>query len=40
MLGSLVLDHFGWVGFAQHPVSLPRLAGALLVVAGVALIRR
>lgn len=40
MLGSLVLDHFGWVGFTEHPVSLPRLAGALLVVAGVALIRR
>ena len=40
MLASLVLDHFGWVGFAQQPVTPARLAGAILVAAGVALIRR
>lgn len=40
MLASLVLDHFGWVGFAQQPVTAARLVGAVLVVAGVALIRR
>ena len=40
MLSSLVLDHFGWVGFAQQPLTLARFAGAILVVAGVALIRR
>lgn len=40
MIASLALDHFGWVGFAEHPVSPARLAGAVLVVAGVILIRR
>jgi transporter family-2 protein len=40
MLASLLLDHFGWVGFAVHPVSLARLAGAAMVILGVILIRR
>lgn len=39
MLASLAFDHFGLLGLSQHPVSLPRLAGALLLVAGVVLIR-
>jgi transporter family-2 protein len=40
MLASIVLDHFGWVGFAQHPLTPARGLGALLVVVGVILIRR
>jgi bacterial/archaeal transporter family-2 protein len=40
MLGSLVLDHYGLVGYAQHAVNLPRVAGAVLVIAGVLLIQR
>jgi transporter family-2 protein len=40
MLASVALDHFGWVGFAQHPASLPRLLGAVLIVVGVTLIRK
>lgn len=40
MLASLLLDHFGWVGFAPHPVTLQRLLGALMVIGGVVLIRR
>jgi bacterial/archaeal transporter family-2 protein len=36
MLGSLVFDHYGLFGLAQHPVDLP---GALLLIAGVVLIR-
>jgi bacterial/archaeal transporter family-2 protein len=40
MLGSLVLDHYGLVGYAQHAVNLPRIAGAVLVIAGVLLIQR
>jgi transporter family-2 protein len=36
---SLVVDHFGWVGFAENPVSAGRLAGIGLVAAGVALVR-
>lgn len=36
---SVVLDHFGWVGYAEHPVSLPRIAGIALLAAGAYLIR-
>ena len=38
-LASLVVDHFGWVGFEQHHVSPGRLAGMALVAAGVVLVR-
>ncbi|HEX7126824.1 MAG TPA: DMT family transporter [Thermodesulfobacteriota bacterium] len=40
MIASLVLDHFGLVGFPRYPVSPSRLLGAALVVLGVALLRR
>jgi len=40
MIGSIVFDHFGWLGLAQKPVDLTRLAGAALLIAGVVLIRR
>jgi transporter family-2 protein len=36
---SLLVDHFGWIGFAEHPISIGRLAGVGLVAAGVALVR-
>lgn len=35
---SILLDHFGWVGFEQHPVSLWRICGGLLMIAGIALV--
>ena len=38
-LASLVVDHFGWAGFREHPISLGRVAGMALVFAGVALVR-
>ena len=37
---ALLLDHTGWLGTAPHPLNLPRLAGAGMIVAGVALIRK
>ncbi|MDR6955697.1 transporter family-2 protein [Ancylobacter sp. 3268] len=40
MVGSLAFDHFGILGLPQQSVSLPRLAGAALLVAGVFLIQR
>jgi transporter family-2 protein len=40
LLTSLLVDHFGWIGFPQHPVSLLRLTGAVLLFAGVLLITR
>jgi transporter family-2 protein len=38
-LASLVVDHFGWVGFERQHVSAGRLAGMALVGAGVVLVR-
>lgn len=38
-IASLVVDHFGWVGFEARPASAGRLAGMVLVGAGVALVR-
>jgi bacterial/archaeal transporter family-2 protein len=35
---SVALDHFGWLGFDQHPAGAGRLIGAALMVIGVALI--
>ncbi|MBA3495877.1 MAG: DMT family transporter [Gemmatimonadota bacterium] len=40
MIASLIVDQFGWVGFAEHPISPLRLLGAALVVGGVVLVRR
>ncbi|WP_427791137.1 DMT family transporter [Brevundimonas diminuta] len=37
---SLILDHFGVMGVPQQPVSLTRIAGVLLVIGGVLLVRR
>ena len=37
---SLVLDHFGWMGFQQHPAGVGRIAGALLIIGGLALIAK
>lgn len=37
---SLVLDHFGWLGFAQHSLSVTRILGATFLVVGVLLISR
>jgi bacterial/archaeal transporter family-2 protein len=38
-LASLAVDHFGWVGFEEHPVNALRLAGVALLAGGVALVR-
>ncbi len=38
-LASLLVDHFGWVGFQERHVSGGRIAGMALVGAGVALVR-
>jgi bacterial/archaeal transporter family-2 protein len=40
LITSLVVDHFGWFRMQAHPVSIWRVAGGLLMVAGVALISR
>ena len=40
ILMALLLDHLGALGLEREPVNLGRMAGALLVVAGVVLVRR
>jgi transporter family-2 protein len=39
LLTSLAFDHFGLFGIPQHSVDLPRLLGAILLVAGAVLVR-
>jgi transporter family-2 protein len=40
MVASLAFDNFGLFGVPKHPADVSRIAGALLLVAGVVLIRR
>ena len=37
---SVLLDHFGWIGFEQHSAGIGRLAGCALMIAGVFLISK
>lgn len=37
---ALTLDHFGWAGFREAPISLGKIGGLLLIVTGIWLIRR
>jgi bacterial/archaeal transporter family-2 protein len=38
-VASLLVDHFGWVGFEENPITPGRLAGMGLVAARVVLVR-
>ena len=40
MLASLILDHYGLVGFPQHSMNLWRVLGVVFLVAGVVLIKK
>jgi transporter family-2 protein len=40
MLAALLIDHFGLFGVTERSISWPRVLGALLVMAGVIIIRR
>ena len=40
LVSSVLLDQMGWVGFKQHTASPGRLAGCVLMVAGVWMISR
>jgi transporter family-2 protein len=37
---ALVIDHFGWLGMPEHPLTLTRIAGVGLLASGVWLITR
>lgn len=38
-IASLLVDHYGWVGFEENPITPLRLAGVVLLAGGVALVR-
>jgi transporter family-2 protein len=40
ILMSLLIDKYGWFGMDMHPLSGGRIAGAVLMVAGIALISK
>lgn len=40
LLISLILDHYGLLGFQTRPINLWRVAGAALLIIGMGLIRR
>lgn len=40
MLASLLLDHYGWLGFQQSQINLSKIIGVCLLIGGVLLIKR
>lgn len=40
ILTSVLLDHFGLLGFDQHPISWPRVGGMILLLGGAVLVLR
>ena len=38
LICAVILDHFGWIGFEIHPAGWGRIAGCLLMIAGLTLI--
>lgn len=40
MIAALAIDHYGWLGFPVRPIDAGRIAGALLLVAGVFMLAR
>lgn len=39
LVAAVVLDHYGWAGFAERAATWPRLAGVGLLAAGALLVR-
>jgi transporter family-2 protein len=37
---SILIDKYGWFGMEQHPLSLGRIAGAVLLVVGIYLVSK
>lgn len=40
VLSAMLIEHFGWLGAPQHPITALRLAGVGLLVVGILAIRR
>ncbi|MHA3737599.1 DMT family transporter [Pseudomonas sp. Eth.TT006] len=39
VIASMLLDHFGWFGLVEKPLTVSRVLGALLLIGGVVLIQ-
>ena len=35
---SVLFDHFGWMGFDEHPAGIGRIAGCILMILGISLV--
>jgi transporter family-2 protein len=40
LLAAMVIDHYGWLGMSVQEISAGRIIGAVLLIAGVILIRK
>jgi bacterial/archaeal transporter family-2 protein len=40
LFGSVLLDHFGWVGYEVHPINMWRILGVVFLALGVVLIKQ
>ena len=40
MIASIIFDQFGWLGVAIREISLGKIAGVILLIAGVVMVRR
>jgi transporter family-2 protein len=40
LTAGMVIDHFGWLGVARHPIDLSRVVGMLMLFAGGFLISK
>jgi len=40
LLASLFIDHYGFLGFQQHPINVWRVLGAVFLLCGVVLMRK
>jgi transporter family-2 protein len=37
VIGGLIMSHYGWLGSPTQPITLTRLLGVLIMIAGVVL---
>jgi bacterial/archaeal transporter family-2 protein len=35
---SVLFDHFGWMGFDEHPAGIGRIVGCVLMIVGISLV--
>ena len=40
LIASVLIDHFGWVGYNIRPLTLSRICGVLCMIAGIYLVQR